>query len=442
MNIPSPAPKRRGASLRAFGLVLATTLALAACGGGVDAEPEHHDDHDEETIDTAGRLALAENGSVTLRVHDLDTYALDASHTLDFSPSSLYASPGGRYAVALQRTNDQVQFVDGGVWQEDHGDHQHDYEQGSRLLSWRLTGVRPTHYNLEDGVQAAFFMDGDAASTPARTGGVRLVTDASIAAGNSVASLDLPFAIHGLAAPVGNKLLSVSRASDATDASPTHLELYQRSGASYTHTRQLATRCNGMHGGASSGEYTAVGCREGMLLVHHDTATTVTDQIASTALRVATVAAHPALPGQFIGIATEGVAPAPVTTRFYALSGSTAAVTDFVPQGWTTGRVRRAHAYDRSGQRFFVLDDQGTLIVSQWQGGAWQPLARIANAITTMPTAAPFPTFTANEARNEIYLTDPAGQQLVVLDSRTGAQLSTRALGFTPSAAVWLGIAR
>lgn len=429
-------PARRAVLAAAVAAVL-----MAACGGGVD--DGHDDDHEAVTLDTAGRLVTSERDARALRVHDLDSHTVESTHQADHVPSAMYASPGGRYAVVVQRTQDLVQFVDGGIWQENHGDHLHDYKQASKAMPWRLTGARPTHYDVQPGKQAAFFMDGNTAATPAQNAGVRLVTDASIASGGTTASLDLGFAIHGLAEPMDNKLLAVARADDAPDTLPTHLTLHQREGASYRFERQLPTRCNGMHGSASSGAFTLVGCSDGMLLVRHLGASTVDDGTKlSTPLRVGTIAGHTRLPGQFIGIASEGAAPAPVTTRFYAVNGDTASVSSFVPQGWDSGRLRRAHAFDRSGQRFFIVDDQGTLTVAQRQGGAWAPLARITGAIPTMPSAAPFPVITANGAKDELYITDPVARQLVVVNSLTGAMLTRRDLGYTPSNAVWVGITR
>lgn len=430
-----PMPHRR----RLFAGLVATAL-LAACGGGVEVS-DH--DHDEVTIDTAGRLAVAEFNATTLRVHDLDSGNVEASHTMAHPPSAVYPSPGGRYALAVQRTQDRVQFVDGGIWQEDHGSHLHDYKQASQLMATALTGPRPTHYDLQAGVQAAVFMDGNAAASPVQNAGVRLITDASIAAGATVATLDLPAPLHGLAEPVGDKLLASARAADATDTLPTHLVLHQRNGAGYDRVRELPARCNGMHGSVSSGSSTVAGCIGGMLLVRHLSATTVDDgRLVATPLRVGTIAGHPRLPDQFIGIATDGVAPAPVTTRFYALDGVAATASDFVPEGWDTGRVRRAHGFDRSGQRFFIVDDQGTLIVSQRQAGGWAPLARTAGAIPVMPAAAPWPAFAANGAKDEVYLTDPVARQLVVIDGSTGLVKTRRDLGYTPSAMAWLGITR
>jgi hypothetical protein len=437
----APWPATARATLAACAACAVAAL-LAACGGGLDAEDHDAHDHRNTFIDTAGRIATIESGAATLRVHDLDSGSVEASPTLDHVPSAVYASPGGRYAVVMQRLQDQVQFVDGGIWQEDHVDHLHDYRQASRLMPWRLAGSRPTHYDVQAGRQAAVFMDGNAAATPAVPAGVRLLTDASIAAGALVAGLDLTAPIHGLGEPVDDKLLTAARAEDAADTLPTHLTLWLRSGATWNLVRQLPTRCNGMHGSFSAGGYTVAGCREGLLVVRHDSATEVSERMAATPLRLGTVAGHPRLGAHFIGIGNDGAAPAPVTTRFFALDAAAGSAVEWVPQGWTAGRLRRAHGFDRSGQRVFVLDDQGTLVVAQFQAGAWAPLARVTGAVPAMPSAAPWPAFTANGARDEVYLTDPVARQLVVVDSLTGAVKARRDLGFVPSGAAWLGITR
>lgn len=429
-----------GARRRAAIAALAATLALAACGGGVPAEDEH--DHGDVFIDTAGRLAIAEIGAPTVRIVDLDSNAVEASYAMDNEPSALYTSPGGRYAVVVQRLQDRVQFIDGGIWQEDHGNHLHDYKQGSRLLGWRLTGPRPTHYDVQAGVQAAFFFDGNASVAPPQTSAVRLLTDAAIGAGAAAAALDLSFAIHGLAEPVGDKLLTVSRANDAPDTLPTHLEFYRRSGNVYSYVRQIPARCDGMHGSFSSGSHTVVGCLNGMLRVRHISATEVDGgTFIATPSRVGTVAGHPRLPDRFIGMGNAGTAPNQ-TTRFYALDATTGTVQEIVPSGWTEGRLRRAHAFDRTGTRFFVLDDQGTLYVLQWTGSGWTTAARLPGTVPAMPAAAPWPAFAANGARDQVYLTDPVARQLIVLAAATGAVSERRNLSFAPRTLAWVGITR
>jgi hypothetical protein len=420
-------------------LALAAAALVTACGGGGDDAQAHTN----TVIDTAGRLAIAEDAAVGVRVFDLDTKAVAATFTMDSAPSALYTSPGGRYVVVMQRLQNKVQFIDGGIWQEDHTDHLHDYKQAPALVAWTLTGSRPTHYNLQAGRQAAIFMDGDSTSTPVQNAGVRLITDASIASKRIDASLDLNFPIHGLGEPVGNKLLTVFRAADATSTLPTHLDLYQRAGAGYTFDRRLATRCEGMHGSFSSGSHTAVGCNDGVMVVTHTSDTAVTDRMVTTPLRVGTIAGHPKLTGQFIGIGTEGTAATPpVTTRFFAIDAVAGTSATLNLPDWDKGRVRRAHAFDRSGSRFAVLDDLGTLRMVIRQSNAWVAGPVVAGVVPTMPSAAPWPAIVANGAKDEFYVTDPEAKQLVTVNSQTGAVISRTPLGFKPSAITWTGITR
>jgi hypothetical protein len=419
----------------------ATLLMLAACGGGGDTGTATDG---ESFIDTAGRLAVSEKDAKTVRMHDLDNAnSVEASYQVDHVPSALYGSPQGRYAVVAQRLQDQVQFIDGGIWQEDHTNHLHDYKQPSKALAWKLTGPRPTHYDLEAGQQAAFFMDGNAAASPVQNAGVRLFDDNAIAAGQLSASMDLGLPIHGVSEPVGNKLLTVSRAPDALNTLPTHLDFYLRNGNSYSFSHQIKTRCDGMHGSFSSGRYTLVGCVDGMLMVRHTGTTTVDDGVKlATPLRVSTIAGHVRLPNHYIGIATEGATPQPVTTRFYAVDAAAGTVNDLIPQGWNTGDVRRAHGFDRTGQRFYILSNQGTLTVLQRQGAGWITAAQIPAVVPVMPSAAPWPVIVANGAKDQIYITDPVAQKMVVVSADTGAIVERQNLGYVPSGAAWLGITR
>lgn len=420
-------------------LALSVVAALAACGGGSDGDQDHTD----TLIDTAGRLAVAEAGAPGVRIYDLDTQAVTATIALDSAPSALYTSPGGRYAVAYQGTAGKVQFIDGGIWQEDHADHLHDYKQAAAKLDWTLTGTAPSHFDVQAGVQAAVYFDGSRTTTPPQNAKVRVLSDASIGGKRVEASLDLDFAVHGLADPVGNKLLTVYRAADATSTLPTHLELYQRNGTSYRYDRRLNTRCEGMHGAASSGNHTVVGCMDGAMVVTHTSPTTVSDLKVATPLRVSTVVGHPKLSGKFIGVGTEGsTAAPPVTTRFFAIDAVNGASQALPLAGWDTGRVRRAHAMDRSGSRFFVLDDQGQLRSAIHQNGAWVSGVIVAGVVPAMPTAAPWPAIAVNQAKDELYVTDPLGKQVITVNSLTGAVLGRANLGFVPSSITWTGIAR
>ncbi|MCI1191108.1 hypothetical protein MOJ79_04565 [Calidifontimicrobium sp. SYSU G02091] len=418
---------------------LSIAVMFAGCGGGGGGGH----DHDDRFIDTAGRLVVAEQDATTLRIYDLDDTSWPvAAHALEHPPSAVYASPGGRYAVVVQRLQDQVQFVDGGIWQEDHGDHLHDYKRDSRPMAWRLQGPRPTHYDVQSGVQAAVFFDGDAASAPVRTAAVRLITDDSIGRGSVVAGLDLTVSIHGLAEPWGDWLLTVHRAADASTTLPTHLEQWRRQGAGYSFIRRIdEVRCEGMHGSFTTlDRHTVVGCQDGVLVATTGADGSVQARHVPTPIRIGTIAGHPRLAGHVIGIGNAG-SGATATTRFFAIDAAAGVATELVIQDLAEGVVRRAHGFDRSGQRFFVLDSLGRLHQLVRDGPTWRAAGN-AQVVAGMPTAAPWPAISANGARDVIYLSDPVARQLVSINAHDGTVLERRDLGYVPSAIVWLGIWR
>lgn len=424
-------PSCRSSGFRTLTLAVLSVI-LAACGSGGGEQA-----HENTAIDTSGRLAIAEQGSATLRLFDLDTGVVEATRALDHAPSALYASPGRRYVLAVQRTQDQVQFVDGGIWQEDHGDHLHDYKASSRLLSWKLTGPQPTHYDVQWGRQAAFFMDGRPTATPPQNASVQLLTDASIALGASTARLDLAYAIHGLAEPKDDLLLVAFREADAADALPTHLQLYRRAGATYSLDRKLESRCNGMHGSGSSGAFVVVGCLDGVLAVGYGD--TVTDRRITTATRVGTIASHPAGDGHVIGYGNAGT---PSTTRFHGIDARQGTAQEVLPDGWLPGTVVRGQSFERRGQRLFIVDSLGNLTVLARGATGWATVHRTAALLPVMPAAAPFPQLVASGAGDELYLTDPVARQLIVLDTQSFVVKSRRDLGYVPSLLAWVGIAR
>ncbi|WP_217694033.1 hypothetical protein [Vreelandella aquamarina] len=85
-----------------------------------------------------------------------------ASMAMDGEAPRLYASPGNRYAVAIQRGEDLVSFVDGGLYTEDHGDHMHDYAETPSMLSLTLNDHKPTHYSAGESQGVVFFDGGEA----------------------------------------------------------------------------------------------------------------------------------------------------------------------------------------------------------------------------------------------------------------------------------------
>lgn len=412
-----------------FALILAAVAALSACGGDGGSDTEVTLPPDVEThIDTAGRLALISPDSASVRVYDLDSRALARTFPLPNVPSAIQASPDRRYALAFQRTQDLVSFVDGGIWQEDHVDHLHDYKADPKLLSFALAGVRPTHYEVHDDL-AAVFMDGLAPTSNAEA---VLLSDAGIGAGKVEARLALPIAMHGTAEPRGDYLLTTFRSADAPGTLPNQVELHRRDGAGYRFVQRFAEQCPDLHGSFSNEDHSAFGCSDGVLVVTQAGDTFTAKKIANPAglpagVRIGTLTGHHGWAG-FVGIASPG--------HLFAIepvAGTIAAI------DWAAGRTRRAHAFDAEGRNFLVLDDLGSLYVLD-PNAAFAARATLA-AVPAMPAAAPFPAIAVSASKHRAYVSDPLGKAIAVVNLETPAVAERLPLDFSPAGLTWLGFA-
>jgi hypothetical protein len=403
---------------------------LTACGGGGGGDGDRHEN---TTIDTAGRLAIAEDSATALRIYDLDSARVESTLALANPPSALYTSPGGRYALVFQRTQDTVQVADGGIWQEDHGDHLHDYREAPRLLPSRISGPQPTHYDDRAG-QAAIFMDGREAAGSVSS--AVLFTDTHLGTGNVAASVSFGTAMHGFAEPNGDFLIASYRAPGASG--PTQAEVYRRSGTQYQFVERLPAQCPAMHGSHTRAGITLAGCADGVLVVAPQGTGTFTATRITTPTGVGTIAGHAAA-ARAIAFGNAGT---PSTTRFYDVDPVARTATPITIAGWTEGRLRRAHGFDRQGRHFFVLDDAGTLHVLEASASGWTSRKTLPGAIPAMPGAAPFPQLATNEGRDEVYLSDPSGRQLVVVNTTTLEVARRLPLDFKPTYLAWMGIKR
>lgn len=406
--------------------MLLSTVLLAACGGGGGGD-DH--DHEHTHLDSVGRLALIEAGSPVLRVFDLDDRATVGSITLANPPSAVVASPGHRYALVLQRDSGLVQFVDGGLWQEDHVDHLHDYKQAPRLLDFRLAASRPTHYETHDGLAALFF-DGDA--DDGQPASVSLLTDASVAAARAEAQLSLDRAMHGTAEPRGEFLLvSDTDPQAAAGSLPDGVALYRRGSAGLTRLGRFDTGCPGLHGSFSSGDYSVFGCLDGVLVVAQAGENFSARKLANPAqmpagARIGTLVGHEDL-DRFVGIASPGL--------LFEVDPAAGTIT---PIDWAADRTRRAHGFDAHGERFLVLDDEGVLHVLDPADG-WHRHAAIP-VIDEMPAAAPFPSIAVSRAAEQAFVSDPMARAVAVIDLEAGEIEQWIALDFAPTGLAWLGI--
>jgi hypothetical protein len=403
---------------------VALAMSLAACGGGSSSN-EHQHAH----VDTEGRLAILQNASPVVSIYDLDSKAVAHTFAMANAPSAIYASPGKRYALALQRSQNTVQVIDGGIWQEDHVDHLHDYKEEPKLSPFVISGSMPTHYEAHDDL-AAIFMDGS--GTAGQNAGIRLLSDASLGKASLEGSLDLPIDMHGTAEPRGDFLLTTHRAPGTTDTLPTQVDLYRRNGAGFDFITRFDEPCPGLHGSYSNEGHTAFGCADGVLVVTQEGESFSAKKISNLAdlppgARIGTIAGHHER-SSFVGLAAPG--------HLFEIDPVGGTMKRII---WAEGRTRRAHAFDADGSNFLLLDDLGVMHLMD-AANAFATRSSIPT-ISAMPEVAPFPAIAASSAAEKAYVTDPLGRSIVVIDVES-LQVSERlSLDFSPTGIAWLGVA-
>ena len=403
--------------------LLAAAVLLGACNDE-DALRTGHDDHES---DSSGRLVYgkADGAASAVYVYDLHDGTLAGEFPLAAAPSAIYASPERRYAVVLQRADNKINFIDGGVWQEDHGDHLHDYVEDPLKLALEVNGPRPTHYEAHDEL-AAVFLDGLA---PDQVAGVRVLSDESLELGALEASLDLERAMHGTAEPRGDYLLTTFRAEGAEGTLPSAVELYLRSGETYARVEGFGqAACTALHGSFSNEHYTAFGCADGVRVVKQDGETFTSTLIPNAETmaageRIGTLTGHHDIDA-FAGFAGSDL---------YVVDPDAGALSRV---DWTAGAAvtKAAHAMDAHGERFLILDSSGRLHVLDPADG-WQT----AGSVQALTAVSGTPTMTVSHAEEVAFITDNVNQAIVVVNLET---LSTRSipLGFAPTGLTWVGI--
>ncbi|MBW3226786.1 hypothetical protein KUV25_09400 [Marinobacter adhaerens] len=395
---------------------------LTACGGSSGSG----DEHEHTDIDTAGRLALFDTDASQLKVLDLDNSEVLASMAMDGEAPSLYASPGNRYAVAIQRGDDLVSFVDGGLYTEDHGDHMHDYAETPSMLSLTLNDHKPTHYSSGEGEGVVFFDGGEAASSK-----VTVFSDATLGSGATVASLPLDNNMHGVAKMIDGHLFVTYRDSSITDTTlPAAVERYHLDGSDFEFEERYSQACPRLHGAAANAHSLGFGCSDGVLVIDlHEAGYPATklDNPESLAegSRIGTVVANHDVE-ELVGIAGDRL--------FVIHPESTTEVYHELELG--EGVSRLAQGFTTHGEVFYVLGDDGDLRLfdpaSDW---ALMTTAELMDAPGEGDTLA----VTTSAAQERLFVLH--NQSVIEVDTTDGDIVRTINLGFSASAIAWLGLA-
>jgi len=208
---------------------------------------------------TAWRIFIADHTDPTVTAIDLD--APDQRWTFDLAgPARLHSAAGQAVVAAVQPDNDQVDFLASGVTIDDHGDHS-DIEVTDPGPIGSVAGPRPVHFVDHSGQVAIAFDQGGYAA---------LLDEGAIVQGDlDEDRFPMNVAHHGFVAAMGDYYLSSIASEEPVedDRLPPRVGI----GAFAADGSPVGDMhvCTDLHGESFSGNFVAVGCREGVIA--HDT---------------------------------------------------------------------------------------------------------------------------------------------------------------------------
>ena len=227
---------------------------------------EHDEDEDHE-LALAGRLLIGDGETGALSVIDLETGEIrQDAFDLGSRVGRIYPTKSGRFAIAVSSDANAVNIVDGGMYLEEHGDHEDLVERDVSTLGLDLSGDRPVHLYV-GGEWAAVFYDG--------SGNIVLINEHELEEdGDAYEPIVLNAGPHhGATVPLEDDLFAVTIQHPDFAQSPDDYrlpigaEIWDLEGNSL----YRAEGCPDLHGDAGNGHMAVFGCTGGVLMVEaHD----------------------------------------------------------------------------------------------------------------------------------------------------------------------------
>lgn len=422
-------------------LVLISAL-LGGCGGSdtkiverdpVPIEDDHDHDHDDE-VPSQGRLLISIKDQARVSVVDINEKKVLHELAVSEAPSALYSSPNQRYGFIVQRTADRVDLLDGGLWQEDHGDHLHDYAQTPAAMTFSTNKSRPTHFTGTD-KQSVIFFDGNADSaTPASVG---VFTESDVEKNTAGTWLEYTTHMHGAAQARGDYLISTVRDAATTSTLPDRVAVYHAHNGFFADENILTETCPGLHGSAQNENKIAFGCTDGVLVVTQTGTAFTASKIANPAsftgsTRIGTVLGDDSV-DEFVGIASG---------QFFTINTATntIAAINWIDAAVTPVPTAIAYSFADEGDLFVILDNTGNLTLIDTD--SWNVTKRvqvISSNLSALPAGSKFEL--ALTPGHMAYVSDPIANQIKQIDLDTGKVGEAIQLDFIPNKLTWLGIA-
>ena len=411
----------------------ALALLLSACSGSSSLNDEgivaQDDDtqNDDTQIGSAGRLALYDSDDSAVAVLDLDSETTLQRFALAGGEPRLYTSPDKRYAVVIQRDDNQVSFIDSGLHTDDHGSHLHEQADAPELLDFTLSGSRPTHYSAHGEYGVIFF---DAEEGVPST--VTVLSESDVSSALVAGELTLTNSMHGAAKFVDEHLFVTYRDPSITDTVlPASIERYAFVDGVFSFEQRYDEACPLLHGNAANEELIAFGCGDGVLIIdlmqegYPATKLANPESIAEDS-RIGTVIAHAAL-DEVIGVAGDQV---------FVIDPD--AEPAFLELPFPDGVSIVAQGFNVDGETYYIVGDNGMLYLYDVMAD-WRPLIPVAVA-DRVGEEDIAPIVVSSGADDRLFVLNTNGQQLLEVDGIDGAVVRTIDLGYTATSIAWLGL--
>ena len=301
------------------------------------------------------------------------------------------------------------------------------------MLAQPLNGVRPTHYR-DNETRSAFFFDGD--NENALLSSIIDFNDDEIL-NNTVRSLELSNAMHGVAEPRGDFLLASYRAAEASSVLPDQVELFKfdSNSGEYDVVERFEEHCPSLHGAFSTEDASVFGCSDGVLVIRQNGELFSAEKITNPAEM-----AEGARIGSFSGFADSNVLAGWARGKLYAidLDHNTIELVD-----WTGGSEAEYSTakMDDEGNILMVLNKAGGLHLLDAKDN-FKHLIEI-KVLTALPAVEGHAriSIASNKSNEDVYITDAVNNQLVVVNLEHQELEASISLPFTPKHVAWVGIA-
>ncbi|MGF1710248.1 hypothetical protein L4C37_06645 [Vibrio kagoshimensis] len=415
-----------------FGKRTLLTLSIAAfisgCSDGENkadtGTQDSQPDHQEENV---SRVVISEAGSNNVYVLNANSFETLGQFALLNAPSGLKTSPDGRYALALQRSQDTVEIIDSGVYAETHGDHFHLHADEPVLLSDTYTSPAPTHYDLADHKTALFF-DGNAEA--GLNAELKILDDATIAGASQIASYSFTYAMHSTAQIFGEHVFTGIKSDPAVDGLPDQVAALELHGDHFHGPTVANVTCPSLHGSAQSETQVAFACDDGVVVISDPGVTPQYTKIVNpTSLEAGSRF------GKVLGFKNSDKLLF-VSRSLQAFQLNQGALEEI---SWKETNEEGYLTYASTESAFLVLSSTGKLKVFDPSTSFTQSAE--VQLWETVPTLAEGQKFSISydKRSHHVYVTDPTNKVILEVELHEQPTVKTHQLSFVPGLITWAG---